>query len=157
VIPKRVTVYTKGSVSQILTLPGGTSVLISPERHLLDGQKVNAHNISADFKMAGNELNVENICLDHSSGGSFRTTMYAHHRARITLIEKIAKGDWNPDSNFGDKEQRDGLAARGSLRLKTSWVFGEFLYTLKVRGMCRLVTSLCRFVVEEMLASQNLI
>jgi hypothetical protein len=235
VIPKQVTVYTKGAVSQILTLPEGTSVLIYPERnsfpaevvsqsglrvmplhlavarlgayffrermsdvqtallalpnasplsralleqrlkppaervikaYLLNGQKVNAHNILADFKMAGIELNVENICLDHSSVGSFRTTMYAHHRVRITLlwnqmrtvvlsvkpqkremvssgsilkeldsklyqrdaynslsiegyqvsdelIEKIAKGDWNPDSNFGDKEQRDGLAARG--------------------------------------------
>ena len=35
------------------------------------------------------------------------------YRVTPELIEKVARGDWNPDGNDADKQQKDAMAARG--------------------------------------------
>ena len=35
------------------------------------------------------------------------------YRVTMELIEKVRSGDWNPESNSGDRQDRDALAARG--------------------------------------------
>ena len=35
------------------------------------------------------------------------------YRVTPELIEQVKSGNWNPDGNRADKEQRDAMAARG--------------------------------------------
>ncbi len=50
---------------------------------------------------------------DNYTSDAYHSLSIEGYRVTPELIEKVAKGDWNPDLSEEDKQQRDAMAARG--------------------------------------------
>jgi len=66
-----------------------------------------------ELGLVGRRSQIEESAKPPSLRHIFSSLSIEGYRVTPTLIERVRSGNWNPETNEGDREQRNAMAARG--------------------------------------------